>query len=75
MEEGPIVVPSLTSGMTDLRYLRSRGATAYGWVPLVLDQGGLGMIHGHDERIEVAAFEQAVRVMTEVVSEASLSAS
>lgn len=73
MEERPIVVPSLTSGMTDLRYLRSRGATAYGWVPLILDQEDLGMIHGHDERIEVAAFEEAVRVMTAVVSEVSLS--
>lgn len=74
MEETPIVVPSLTTGMTDLRYLRSRGATAYGWVPLILDQDGLGMIHGHDERIHVGAFEQAVRVMTEVVSEVSLAA-
>ena len=72
MVESPIVVPSLTSGMTDLRYLRSRGATAYGWVPLVLDPEGLATIHGHDERIEVAAFERAVDVMTQVVREVSL---
>ena len=72
MEERPVVVPSLTSGMTDLRYLRARGATAYGWVPLVLDPTGLATIHGHDERIEVAAFERAVGVMTQVVREVSL---
>lgn len=71
MHERPIVVPSLTSGMTDLRYLRSRGAVAYGWVPLVLDAGLLGTIHGHDERIEVAALERAVDAMTEVVRRAA----
>lgn len=68
----PVVVPSLTSGMTDLRYLRSRGATAYGWVPLVLEAEDLARIHGHDERIEITAFERAVEVMTQVVREASL---
>ncbi|MEA2498916.1 MAG: hypothetical protein QOH26_1321 [Actinomycetota bacterium] len=72
MHETPVVVPSLTSGMTDLRYLRSRGATAYGWVPLVLDAELLGTIHGHDERIEVRAFEHAVRAMTDLVEEVSV---
>ena len=72
MIESPIVVPSLTSGMTDLRYLRDSGASAYGWVPLVLEAEDLARIHGHDERIEIAAFERAVGVMTQVVREASL---
>ncbi len=72
MEEAPIVVPSLTAGMTDLRYLRARGATAYGWVPLVLDPEDLATIHGHNERIEVRAFERAVDVMTQVVRDATL---
>ncbi|HJR45266.1 MAG TPA: M20/M25/M40 family metallo-hydrolase [Actinomycetota bacterium] len=67
MAERPIPVPSLTSGMTDLRFLRSRGAAAYGWVPLVVDPDLLGTIHGHDERVEVAAFERAVDAMSQVV--------
>ena len=71
MQERPIAVPSLTSGMTDLRYLRRRGAIAYGWVPLVLDAELLATIHGHDERVEVAAFERAATAMTEVVLRAS----
>jgi di/tripeptidase len=41
-------------------------------VPLVLDQQGLATIHGHDERIEVAAFERAVDLMTQVVRAVSL---
>lgn len=69
--ERPIVVPSLTPGMTDLRYLRQRGARAYGWVPLVLSDEMFATIHGHDERIEIAAFERAVTAMTEVVAAAS----
>ncbi|MDP9067727.1 MAG: M20/M25/M40 family metallo-hydrolase [Actinomycetota bacterium] len=69
--ESPLVVPSLTSGMTDLRYLRSLGATAYGWVPLVLDDDLLKTIHGHDERVGVAAFERAVEAMTQVVVRAT----
>ena len=71
MQESPIVVPSLTSGMTDLRYLRARGAAAYGWVPLVLDPAALASIHGHDERVEVTAFERAVEKMTALVSDVS----
>lgn len=74
MQESPIVVPSLTSGMTDLRYLRSRGATAYGWVPLILDAQALASIHGHDERVEIAAFERAVEKMIALVSDVSFGA-
>ncbi len=69
--EAPIVVPSLTPGMTDLRYLRRRGAHAYGWVPLVLSDEMFATIHGRDERIEIAAFERAVDAMTQVVTTAS----
>lgn len=67
----PVVVPSLTTAMTDLRYLRARGATAYGWVPLVLDADLLSTIHGHDERISVEGFERAVAAMAEVVRQAA----
>lgn len=68
MHERPVVVPSLTSGMTDLRFFRARGATAYGWVPLVLDSTLLSTIHGHDERVPVDAFERAVEVFGRVVT-------
>lgn len=68
MQEGPVVVPSLTSGMTDLRFFRQRGAAAYGWVPLVLHKDLLSTIHGHDERIPLEGFRQGVQVMTGVVA-------
>lgn len=62
-----VVAPSLTAGITDVRYFRARGAIGYGWVPLVLTPELLATIHGHDERIPVAGFETAVAAMTDLV--------
>jgi acetylornithine deacetylase/succinyl-diaminopimelate desuccinylase-like protein len=67
----PIVVPTLTPGITDIRYFRSRGAIGYGWVPLVLSSELLATIHGNDERVPEADFERAVRTMTHCVRRAA----
>lgn len=67
----PVAVPSLTPGMTDVRFFRARGAPGFGWVPLVLDQELLGTIHGHDERIPVDGFVRAVEAMIEAVRRAA----
>lgn len=65
-------VVSLSPAITDTRFFRARGATGYGWTPLVLTPELLGTIHGHDERVEVARFEQAVAVMSDVVRRAAV---
>lgn len=65
--EDVVVVPSITTGTTDVRAFRARGAAGYGWVPLVLEPELLATIHGHNERVEVKAFERAVDLMTEAV--------
>ncbi|MFH5823426.1 M20/M25/M40 family metallo-hydrolase [Georgenia sp. AZ-5] len=72
-ELAPRAVPtiSLTPAITDLRFFRARGATAYGWCPLVLDQDLLGTIHGDDERVPLEDFRRAVAVMTDVVRQAT----
>ncbi|HEU4542794.1 MAG TPA: M20/M25/M40 family metallo-hydrolase [Jiangellaceae bacterium] len=62
---------SLSPGITDLRFFRARGATGYGWTPIVLTPQLLATIHGHDERIPVAAFEKAVTVMSDAVRRAA----
>ena len=67
MPERPLVVPTLSPGFTDIRHLRKMGAVGYGWAPLVLSPELLSSIHGHDERVPVDDFEQAVSVMTELV--------
>lgn len=58
---------SLTPGITDVRFFRARGATGYGWTPLVLTPELLATVHGDDERVPVDAFERAVAVMSDVV--------
>lgn len=66
----PVPVPSLTPGVTDLRFFRARGAIAYGWVPLVLTPELLATFHGDDERVPLDGFAAAVSAMTEVVTTA-----
>jgi acetylornithine deacetylase/succinyl-diaminopimelate desuccinylase-like protein len=62
---------SLSPGITDARFFRARGATAYGWCPLVLTPELLATIHGHDERISVDDFKKAVSVTSDVVLQAA----
>lgn len=71
LPSAPVVAPSLTPGMTDLRYFRARGASGYGWVPAVLSPEVVRTFHGHDERIPVEQFETAVSAMTDLVHRAA----
>lgn len=48
---GAVPTVSLSPEITDLRFLRARGADGYGWTPLVLSPDLVATIHGHDERI------------------------
>lgn len=67
----PVVVPTICPAMTDVRFFRARGATGYGWVPLIVTPDVLRTIHGHDERIPLTGFDIAVETMTRVVVEAT----
>lgn len=66
-----VVAVSLSPAITDLRFFRARGATGYGWCPLVLTPELLATVHGHDERVGLEEFETAVTVMSNVVFGAS----
>ncbi|HZA40449.1 MAG TPA: M20/M25/M40 family metallo-hydrolase [Actinomycetota bacterium] len=68
---GAVTTDSLSPGITDLRFFRARGANGYGWIPLVLTPELLATIHGHDERVGIDDFEQAITVMSEVVHRAA----
>ena len=70
LPSNPVVVPSLTPGFTDLRFFRGKGASGYGWVPMVITPELLSTIHGHDERVPIVEFESGVEAMTRVVSRA-----
>jgi acetylornithine deacetylase/succinyl-diaminopimelate desuccinylase-like protein len=66
-----VTAVSLSPGITDARFFRSRGATAYGWCPLMLTPELLATIHGNDERIGLEDFNKAVSATTDVVVRAS----
>jgi acetylornithine deacetylase/succinyl-diaminopimelate desuccinylase-like protein len=68
---GAIAGPTISPVITDLRFFRARGATGYGWCPLVLTPELLTGVHGHDERVPVADFERGVQVTSEVVMESA----
>ena len=68
---GAIPTVSLTPGITDLRLFRARGASGYGWVPLVLTPDLLATIHGDDERIPVEGFHRGIDLMSDVVRQAA----
>jgi acetylornithine deacetylase/succinyl-diaminopimelate desuccinylase-like protein len=71
LEDGVVATASLTPGITDLRFFRAKGATGYGWCPLLLTSEQLATVHGADERVVVEDFERAVRVTAAVVAEAT----
>jgi acetylornithine deacetylase/succinyl-diaminopimelate desuccinylase-like protein len=62
---------SLSPVITDARFFRAGGATAYSWCPLILTPELLRTVHGHNERIPVDAFKQAVSLTCDVVREAA----
>ena len=66
-----VTAVSLSPGITDARFFRARGATAYGWCPLTLTPDLLATVHGHDERVAVEDFERGVIATTDVVVRAS----
>ena len=65
--EGAHVVPEMTSGFTDSRIYRLRGAQAYGFVPCLVRPDELAGVHGHNERISVENLRLGMQVLYEVV--------
>lgn len=61
------VVPTVAGGFTDSHFFRELGIASYGFAPFVIPESDLGGIHGNDERIGIATFEQGVAIMTEIV--------
>lgn len=61
------VVAAMIAGFTDSRFFRERGIPAYGVSPFALDGESLGGIHGPDERLPLAVFDEGVERMRRVV--------
>jgi acetylornithine deacetylase/succinyl-diaminopimelate desuccinylase-like protein len=63
------VVPWMTAGGTDSRFLRERAVPTYGFVPVVLDKGELARVHGVDERLSVENLDRGVKATYDLTTE------
>jgi acetylornithine deacetylase/succinyl-diaminopimelate desuccinylase-like protein len=67
--EDAVVVPSVSTGFTDLRVFRRRGIPAYGFVPVLLEPEDAGRTHGNDERIAIESIRLAMQILFQTVRE------
>jgi acetylornithine deacetylase/succinyl-diaminopimelate desuccinylase-like protein len=63
------VVPQLTTGATDARFLRLKGVPCYGINPCPTEEEEEGTLHGPNERVRLASVAFGVRFVREVVLE------
>ena len=62
------VLPSLTTGATDLRHFRNLGIPAYGFFPITMTKEEQKGMHGLNERISVANLMEGLAGTEEIVS-------
>ena len=65
--EDAVVVPSMTVGGTDNRFLRQRGIPAYGFAPCVLSAAERAGFHGNDEFITLDNLRMGNELTFEIV--------
>jgi len=65
--EDAVVVPSMTVGGTDNRFLRARGISAYGFAPCVLSAEERAGFHGNDEYLTVENLQMGCELTYEIV--------
>jgi acetylornithine deacetylase/succinyl-diaminopimelate desuccinylase-like protein len=65
--EDAVVVPGMTIGGTDNRFLRARGIPAYGFIPCLLSPEERAGFHGNNEFLTIENFNMGVELMYEVV--------
>jgi acetylornithine deacetylase/succinyl-diaminopimelate desuccinylase-like protein len=65
--EDAIVVPGMTVGGTDNRFLRERGIPAYGFIPCLLSPEERRGFHGNNEFLTVENLNMGCELMYEIV--------
>jgi acetylornithine deacetylase/succinyl-diaminopimelate desuccinylase-like protein len=65
--EDAVVVPGLTVGATDNRFLRARGIPAYGFIPCLLSPEEQAGFHGNNEFLTIENLNMGVELMYEIV--------
>ncbi|MBI2767175.1 MAG: M20/M25/M40 family metallo-hydrolase [Chloroflexi bacterium] len=65
--EDALVVPSMTIGGTDNRFLRAKGIPAYGFIPCLLSSAERAGFHGNNEFLMVNNLNMGCELMYEIV--------
>lgn len=65
-----VVVPYMLTGATDAKWLAKLGIPCYGFAPMQFppDMNFRALVHGHDERVPIAALAFGLPVLFEVVA-------
>lgn len=66
---GVPVVPFMSTGATDSRFLRLRSVEAYGLLPFPLGETDFVRMHGNDERIPLDSFRKGIQYLYDIVNE------
>ncbi len=67
-----VVVPGITVGGTDNRFLRARGIHAYGLIPAVLSSPERARFHANDEYITVEHLNRGCELLFDIVRRACM---
>ena len=65
--EDAVVVPTMTIGGTDNRFLRDRGIPAYGFIPCLLSPEERAGFHGNNEFMTIDNLQMGCELMYEIV--------
>ena len=65
--EDAVIVPGMTVGGTDNRFLRAKGIPAYGFIPCLLSSEERRGFHGNNEFLTVENFQMGTELMYEIV--------
>lgn len=65
--EDAVVVPGMTVGGTDNRFLRAKGIPAYGFIPCLLSPAERAGFHGNDEFLTTDNLNMGCELMYEIV--------
>ena len=65
--EDAVVVPGMTIGGTDNRFLREKGIPAYGFIPCLLSSEERRGFHGNDEFLTIDNLNMGCELMYEIV--------
>ncbi len=65
--EDAVVVPSMTIGATDNRFLRAQGIPAYGFIPCLMSGAERAGFHGNNEFLTIDNLNMGIELMYEIV--------